>query len=72
MTVQQAGDYAVTLRAAAWNGPRTVSILAGTTEIGTVTVPQTASSDSFTTATTTVHLAAGTQTIRFAYSRVTG
>ena len=54
VTVQQAGDYRVGLRAAAWNGPRTVRILAGTTEIGTVTVPQTASSTAFTTATTTV------------------
>ena len=68
VTVQQAGDYRVGLRAAAWNGPRTVRILAGTTEIGAVTVPQTASSTDFTTATTTVHLAAGTQALRFAYT----
>ena len=45
VTVQQAGDYRVGLRAAAWNGPRTVRILAGTTEIGTVTVPVTGSDD---------------------------
>jgi len=67
-TVQQAGDYQVTLRAAAWNGPRTVRILAGTTEIGTVTVPLTGSSTAFTTATTTVRLAAGAQALRFAYT----
>ncbi len=67
-TVQQAGDYTVTLRAAAWNGPRTVRILADTTEIGAVTLPQTTSSTDFTTATTTVHLAAGTQALRFTYS----
>ncbi len=68
VTVQQAGDYRVGLRAAAWNGPRTVRVLAGTTEIGTVTVPQTGSSTAFATATTTVHLAAGAQALRFAYT----
>ena len=68
VTVQQAGDYQVGLRAAAWNGPRTVRILAGTTEIGAVTIPQTASPADFTTATTTVHLAAGTQAFRLAYT----
>jgi hypothetical protein len=67
-TVQQAGDYEVTLRAAAWNGARTVRILSGTTEIGTVTVPVTGSSTAFTTATTTVHLAAGTQPLRLAFT----
>ncbi|MEN6342924.1 MAG: carbohydrate-binding protein [Methanospirillum sp.] len=67
-TVQQAGDYLFTLRAAAWNGPRTVRILAGTTEIGTVTVPLTGSSETFSTATATVHLAAGTQPLRLAYT----
>ena len=67
-TVQQAGDYQVTLRAAAWNGPRTVRILAGATEIGTVTVPLTGSSETFATATTTVHLAAGTQALRLAFT----
>jgi parallel beta-helix repeat protein len=67
VSVQQAGDYLVELRAAAWNGPRTVSVLAGTTEIGTVTVPQTASSTAFSTATTTIHLDAGTQPLRFAF-----
>ena len=68
VTVQQAGDYRVGLRAAAWNGPRTVRVLAGTTEIGTVTVPLTGSSTTFATATTTVRLAAGTQALRFAYT----
>ena len=68
VTVAQAGDYRVELRAAAWNGARTVRILAGPTEIGTVTVPQTASSGVFTTATTTVHLDAGTQALKFAFS----
>jgi parallel beta-helix repeat protein len=68
VNVQQTGTYALELRAAAWNGPRTVRVLLGSTEIGAVTVPQTASSSTFTTAATTVSLPAGSQALRFAFT----
>ena len=68
VTVQETGDYLVGLRAAAWNGPRTVRLLRGTTEIGTIMVPVTGSTTSFETYTTTVRLEAGTQELRLAFS----
>ncbi len=68
VTVQETGDYLVGLRAAAWNGLRTVHILVGTTEVGSITVPVTGSMTSFETFTTTVRLSAGTQELRLAFT----
>ena len=68
VTVQEAGDYRFAFRAAAWNGPRTIRILSGGTEIGNVTIPQTASSTMFMTAETTLRLGAGRQTLRLAFT----
>ena len=68
VTVQETGNYLVGLHAAAWNGPRTVRILKGSTEIGNVTIPVTGSTSSFETVSTTVHLVAGSQELRFAFT----
>ena len=68
VTVEQAGEHVVGLHAAAWNGPRTVRILVGGTEVGNVTVPVTGSATAFATASTTVRLAAGTQELRLAFT----